>query len=747
MIYNWSIIDREVLHAMLYKFKFYISSKSRNGATFFELYNNLLDITVLEKDNQVCDGKEFFEMEIPEDSSGCLTVQSRSFESLYNELLTKTLNRKESKVSIRDKWGEIQEPIEDISSIWSEFDRNFNTVHIMSEDGKYKYSVTKKEIIDKRLDLNSLNYERVFVDDAEENVMQSLASAYLKTSVTDIPVLKNGRIHSVASCRVNAEINFRWKYIDQDVLDGFFARFSRIALSSLSGKLKDFYELYKNTADIKILSESLVKHLDDYDVIITGCEGSEDIAPNVVSISQLYLDLLSETVIRKFEAKNISYFYFQRPFDKQIHNISKRWADHDGRLTVPGSVYKNGYYQAKDYSSEECHIIDGQRLTVSAPIEFSNTIWCFGPCIIAGINVNDEETMESQLQAIVNSKFDNIRVVNWGQHGMGSGRRSDINSFHKMLDAVYQEGDIVIHFGENSWSGLCIQRNEQRYELADVLNTKPDLKCFVAGVAPHLNKEGYDLVAHYVFDTIQEKLKGIAGEKGENERFRILDINELSEKMEGEVNTYIAAIKEQIPQNCENKTIGSIVMNCNPFTYGHAYLIEESLKQVDVLYVFVVEEDKSFFPFSERIEMVRQFCKKYDNVFVFPSGKCIGSSITFGEYFNKNALQDAIINPALDVMLFGKHIAPELNISIRFVGEEPTDNVTRQYNVALREQLPTYHVNLKIIPRREIDGKIVSASNVRMLMKQEKIEEIKKLVPESSMPYILSKIGNVANRP
>lgn len=745
MIYNWDIIDREVLHAELYKFKFYISSKSQNGAIFFERYNNLLDITVLERDNQVCDGKEFFEMELPENSSGRLTVQKRSFESLYNELMTKTLNRKESKVSIRDKWGEVKEPVEDIVSIWSEFDKNFNTVHIVSKDGQYIHSVTKNEIISKKLDLKNLNFERIFVEYDTENTMQSLAGAYLKTSVTDIPVLKNGRIDSVASCRVNAEINFRWKYINQEVLDSFFAGFPRIALSSLSGKLKDFYELYKNTANINILSENLVKHIDDYDAIITGCEGSEEIASNVISISQLYLDLLSETVKRKFEAKNISYFYFQRPFDKQIHNLNHRWADHDGRLTVPGSVYKNGYYQAKDYSSEECHIIDGQRLTVAAPLEFSNTIWCFGPCIIAGINVNDEETLESQLQAIVNSKFNNIRVVNWGQHGMGSGRRSDINSFHKMLDAVYQEGDIVVHFGENTWSGLCIQRNEQRHELADVLNTKPDLKCFVAGVAPHLNKEGYDLVAHYVFDTIQEKLKGIAGEKGENERFRIFDINELSEKMEGEVNTYIAGIKKQIPQNCENKTIGSIVMNCNPFTYGHAYLIEESLKKVDILYVFVVEEDKSFFPFSERIEMVRQFCKRYDNVYVFPSGKCIGSSITFGEYFNKNALQDAIINPALDVMLFGKHIASALNISIRFVGEEPTDNVTRQYNVALREKLPTYHVKLDIIPRRQIDGRIVSASSVRMLMKQNNIEKIKKMVPDSSMPYILSKIDNTTS--
>ncbi len=212
--------------------------------------------------------------------------------------------------------------------------------------------------------------------------------------------------------------------------------------------------------------------------------------------------------------------------------------------------------------------------------------------------------------------------------------------------------------------------------------------------------------------------------------------------MSGEVFNYLATIKKKIPWKYENKIIGSIVMNGNPFTNGHAYLIEESLKRVDILYVFVVEEDKSIFPFSERIQMVRNFCRQYDNVYVFPSGKCIGSSITFGEYFDKKALQDAIINPALDIMLFGKYIAPALNISIRFVGDEPIDNITRQYNVMLKEKLPTYDVELNIISRKKIDGKIVSASTVRQLIKQQNIEEIRKQVPNSSMPYILNKINN-----
>lgn len=55
-----------------------------------------------------------------------------------------------------------------------------------------------------------------------------------------------------------------------------------------------------------------------------------------------------------------------------------------------------------------------------------------------------------------------------------------------------------------------------------------------------------------------------------------------------------------------NAAVGSIVMNCNPFTLGHRYLIEYASKYVDYLYIFVVEEDKSFFPFSDRIDLIKK---------------------------------------------------------------------------------------------------------------------------------------------
>ena len=82
-------------------------------------------------------------------------------------------------------------------------------------------------------------------------------------------------------------------------------------------------------------------------------------------------------------------------------------------------------------------------------------------------------------------------------------------------------------------------------------------------------------------------------------------------KFENEIDTFVEDNQEfkkyldilTKMKNQKNITgkIGAIVMNCNPFTLGHKYLIKESLKKVDYLYIFVVEEDKSIFPFKDKI--------------------------------------------------------------------------------------------------------------------------------------------------
>ena len=101
--------------------------------------------------------------------------------------------------------------------------------------------------------------------------------------------------------------------------------------------------------------------------------------------------------------------------------------------------------------------------------------------------------------------------------------------------------------------------------------------------------------------------------------------------------------------------MGAVLMNCNQFTLGHRYLIEQASKIVDQLYVFIVEEDKSFFPFSHRIRLVKEGTSDLKNIRVISSGKYMISLLTFPVYFIKDDKTDKIsIDCSKEVTIFGK---------------------------------------------------------------------------------------------
>ncbi|MFB0919017.1 MAG: [citrate (pro-3S)-lyase] ligase [Clostridiaceae bacterium] len=186
---------------------------------------------------------------------------------------------------------------------------------------------------------------------------------------------------------------------------------------------------------------------------------------------------------------------------------------------------------------------------------------------------------------------------------------------------------------------------------------------------------------------------------------------------------------------------GSIVMNLNPMTLGHLYLIESALKEVDELIIFVVEEDSSVYPFEARIGIVKKEMEKYSHVKVIPGGPYIISKATFPTYFLKRLDDDIKAYTYMDASIFGKYFAKELGITKRFVGEEPLDELTEEYNVALKEVLKKYGVELKIIERKEKKGGPISASRVRKFLSIGDEAGALELVPEATKDYLLSAEG------
>lgn len=181
---------------------------------------------------------------------------------------------------------------------------------------------------------------------------------------------------------------------------------------------------------------------------------------------------------------------------------------------------------------------------------------------------------------------------------------------------------------------------------------------------------------------------------------------------------------------------GAVVMNCNPFTLGHRYLIEQAAKDCDRLLVFVLSEDRSYFKTADRMAMVKAGTADLSNVTVLPTGPYLISSATFPTYFLKEQSSAQTVQCELDVAVFATHFAPKLGISRRYVGSEPFCPVTKAYNQTLHRLLPEYGISLYEIPRLEANGAPVSATTVRKCIENGDWESLRALVPESSFQYL-----------
>lgn len=190
------------------------------------------------------------------------------------------------------------------------------------------------------------------------------------------------------------------------------------------------------------------------------------------------------------------------------------------------------------------------------------------------------------------------------------------------------------------------------------------------------------------------------------------------------------------------KPIGVIVMNANPFTLGHRFLVEQSSELVERLYVVVVREDCSMFSYNERKAMVSQGVRDIGNVVVVDGSDYAVSAATFPTYFLKQLSDATDTQIILDLDLYRRRIAPALGATIRFFGSEPTDPLTRRYNELMHQQLGEEQVHE--IQRKQQEGSAISASRVRKAMMEGCLWDAIQLVPPTTIPYIIGHLASMA---
>jgi [citrate (pro-3S)-lyase] ligase len=406
-------------------------------------------------------------------------------------------------------------------------------------------------------------------------------------------------------------------------------------------------------------------------------------------------------------------------------------------VVTPPTSYHDifGVKKFFNFESKYVNCKNGIRVTPGVPETYKRAIYTGGGCGSFGVGAKDSGTIAAYLQKILNEKCPELgfAVFNYGHYlcEQKTCRQGDEIRILEFLPA--KPGDIIItsyEYGMNDYVDLS--NIERPYKYGDI---------FFDNI--HLTEAGYHEAADLIFENLlsNDFYTDKTAENtplADNPRRDKLNINDdeaAQLKAYTDMLDNVAGLLKLTPAD----NIGAVVMNCNPFTNGHRYLIETAAAKVKYLFVFAVQEDRSEFPFEERYELMQAATEDIENVYVLPSGQFIISSFTFEEYFNKKSLNTMAVNPSNDIRLFGGQIAPHLNIKTRFAGEEPLDPVTRQYNRQMEAILPQYGVSFEEIPRKEIDGEVISASRVRELLKTRDFEAIARLVPTVTLEYLKRK--------
>lgn len=475
------------------------------------------------------------------------------------------------------------------------------------------------------------------------------------------------------------------------------------------------------------ITQGLLKYKEDHPDISVLCFSTPMFPQNNFSLNEMFI-----------REKAIGRVTILNNIDKPIFAINKYFDNKDDIIEVlnaPKSYHDaGGVRRFYDVQGRCVNTLGGHRVTEWQPEKSRRTVFIIGGCVIFGVGASDKGTIASHLQKLFNelATDEQLIVENYGFYLAESGDAGTNEELTVFNALPAKPGDII----------LCNFAMLDAFPCLDMSMSaaRPHSYGEVFFDTRHYTEDGNRLIAQKLFEKLQQ-LDFFSGHGEGSNTTAALPCPEggadygLDMQSQEELADYKKILKEFYDSMFGIK-IGAIVMNCNPFTLGHRYLIEQAAANCDHLIIFVVQEDKSIFPFDDRMQMVDDGTADLQNVTVVPSGRFIISSLTFSDYFNKSELQDQAVDSSMDVTLFAREIAPCLNISARYVGEEPYDKVTRQYNDTLRAILPRYGIEFVEIPRKEWGGKPISASRVRELLKDRAFGEIEKIVPATTLAYL-----------
>jgi [citrate (pro-3S)-lyase] ligase len=441
--------------------------------------------------------------------------------------------------------------------------------------------------------------------------------------------------------------------------------------------------------------------------------------------------------------------------------IRKNYVDYGAYLYNDIPAFSHDYLKEifspprAGFAGKFVYVENGLRKTKGCPDKCEHTVYLFGGGTAFGVGAEDKFTVASLLQEHINNHAKQfgtgqLEVKNHGVRQPGIGEREIFTEkITPLFDkGIIRGGDVVLWIidkrysiteRDRAFSYLSGFLDDYGIHIVDLtLALRLAQKNKLAYVdRRHVNHRGNKAAASKIyFDYLKDVMDGKIAlpERGRHEKLSFVNDPALDDGQNEEFKEYLSYLERERVR--VNGISGAIVMNCNPFTLGHRHLAERAASLTDILYVFVVEEDRSFFSFDDRYRLVSEGLKDLENVKILRSGKFIISTITFPGYFSKDSASEVAVDPSLDISLFARYIAPALGVDVRFAGSEPFDPVTRRYNGAMKETFPRHGMRFVEFERIKRGGEPISASRVRELIEKGDFEGIAALVPETTYRYI-----------
>ena len=444
---------------------------------------------------------------------------------LWNKLVIYALNQMKNFCYISSEYATVkQSESQNLALFVQKFDQGFHSVYIVDENDNDNFVATVlrskfREDFPKR---NFRRWNNLYINysDNEEELKFEIAKWCFGTSRKELPMLLDRKVvysgvkGHASSLQQNKEDIFPpiyWEIIDDDLAKEFFKDQKKVLISSEFGNLNGFRKKFEKMLDITVYDDSVMeKYLsNEFDILIYSSNIWFESKTIKYDARQLYRGLLNKQLSSYLMNKGVTYYYFGYNNTSTI-NLEQRIDTKNVSVRRPpfifGSVYDD-YYVHADNNDDDWISTNGIRRIVKTLPHFEHKIYFFGPCITVGTFVNDNDTIESYLQELINDNNLSYKVINCGNHGGFTGQ--SINHLYRIMDTNFSQGDIVIHFDVYDIQNDFIRKDAKNYfEFSTIINDAEIKNCkmFIGKTPYHLNAEGNKIVAEFLWEKLKDKL-------------------------------------------------------------------------------------------------------------------------------------------------------------------------------------------------------------------------------------------------